>query len=161
MEIAQIVFSSVLLVFVLNLDQPSTHIYLNYVKANQKFRMFFRLTYTDLANIGPQDVSKTSPSNVPRAFPKDPIWPSWRRPNLTFKGRPWEIGSECPQDVLRTSSRGFKLRVLKLACPSTFFVNFSYKIYSIDQIYLKAFQHSRCTENPVKLLRWRIFCKIS
>ena len=43
------------------------------------------------ANIGPQDVPKTSPSNIPRTSPEDPIWPSrghpdltsWRRPNLT------------------------------------------------------------------------------
>ena len=107
MEIAQIVFSSVLLVFVLNLDQPSTHIYLNYVKANQKFRMFFRLTYTELANIGPQDVSKTSPSNVPRTFPKDPIWPSWGRPI-------WG-----PGDVLIWRSRDVPGRLIRNA-PRTF-----------------------------------------
>ena len=61
------------------------------------------------------------PSSVPRTFPKDPIWPSWGRPNLTscgppemtsrgrpnlmFKWRPWEINSGCPQDVLRTFPR--------------------------------------------------------
>ena len=32
---------------------------------------------TQLANIGPQDVPKTSPSNFPRTSPKEPIWPSW------------------------------------------------------------------------------------
>ena len=32
---------------------------------------------TQLANIGPQDVPKTSPSNFPGTSPKDPIWPSW------------------------------------------------------------------------------------
>ena len=82
------------------------------------------------ANIGSQDVLRTSPSNVPRTSPKDPIWPSrgcpdltsrvrpnltskgcpemmFRgRPNPTFKGRPWEVNSGCPQDVLRTSRRG-------------------------------------------------------
>ena len=38
---------------------------------------------TQPANIGPQDVPRTSPSNVPRTFPKDPIWPSRGRLNLT------------------------------------------------------------------------------
>ena len=30
---------------------------------------------------------------------------SMGRPNLTFKGRPWEVDSIHPQDVLRTSPR--------------------------------------------------------
>ena len=30
-------------------------------------------TLTQPANIGPQDVPRTSPSNVPRTSPKDPI----------------------------------------------------------------------------------------
>ena len=33
--------------------------------------------------------------------------------------------------------------------------------YSNDQIFLKAFQHSRYIENPVKPLRWGIFCEIN
>ena len=85
---------------------------------------------TQPANIGHQDVPKTSPSNVPRTSPKDPIWPSWGHPdltspgrpniaswgrpemmsrgcpNLTLKGLPWEVDSRRPQDVLRTSLRG-------------------------------------------------------
>ena len=67
-------------------------------------------------------VPRTSPSNVPRTYPKDPIWPSrgqpnltsWRRPemtsrgrlNLTSKGRSWKDDSRHPQNVLRTSPRG-------------------------------------------------------
>ena len=61
-----------------------------------------------------------------------------------------------PKDVLRTSPRG--LRVLKLEFPK-FVFNFSFRNYSIDQIFLKAFQHSKYIEKPVKLLRWSIFCK--
>ena len=77
---------------------------------------------TQPANIGPQDVPRTSLSNLSRTFPKDPIWPSRQRPNLTswgrpemlsrglltltFKGRPWEVDSGHPQDVVRTSPRG-------------------------------------------------------
>ena len=66
-----------------------------------------------------------APSNVPRTFPKNPIWPSqerpqlarrgrlemtsWGRPNLTSKGSPWEVVSGSPHDVLRTSpSRPWK-----------------------------------------------------
>ena len=68
-------------------------------------------------------------------------------------------------------------RVLKLECPNIFsnfsfrtysvdqiylkIFNFSFRTYSVDQIYLKIFQYSRCIENRVKLLRWSIFCKIS
>ena len=126
------------------------------------------------------------PSNVPTTFPKDPIWSSWGRPdlkfwgrpnltslgrpemtsrgrpNLMFKERPWEVDSGCALDVLRTFHRGFKLGILKLRCPSIFFFfNFSSRTFSINQIYLKSFQHSRCIENQVKLLRWRSFCKIN
>ena len=38
---------------------------------------------TQLANIGPQDVPTTSSYNVPRTSPKDPMWLSQRRPELT------------------------------------------------------------------------------
>ena len=44
---------------------------------------------------------------------------------------------------------------------SQFFFNFFSGTYLIDQIYLKAIQLSRCIKNPVELLRWCIFCKIS
>ena len=63
-----------------------------------------------------------SPSSVHRTSPKDPVWPSWRRldltsrgrlemtsrrgPNLMFKGRPWQVDLGRPQDVIRTSYRG-------------------------------------------------------
>ena len=91
-------------------------------------KCFFWMIYSSIesisqpANIGPQDVPRTSPSNVPRTSPKDPIWPSQGRPdltsqgrpemtsrgslNLTFKGRPGEVDSGCPHDVHRTSPRG-------------------------------------------------------
>ena len=73
------------------------------------------------ANVCPQDVLRTSSSNIPRTSPKDSIWPSrgrpemtsWGRPNLTSKGRPnltpkgrlWGLVSGPPQDVFRTSPR--------------------------------------------------------
>ena len=103
------------------------------VKSSFNFCVFTTLltifVFTQPANIGPQDVPRTSSSNVPRASPKDSISPSqgsleltsrgrpnltsWRRlqmtskerPNLTSKGCPWEADSGCLQDVLRTSPR--------------------------------------------------------
>ena len=139
---------------------------------------------TQPANIGPQNVLRTCPSNVPRTCLKDPIWQSWGRPdltsqgrpnleswgrpelkfwgrpNLTFKRRPWEVNSgPLPQDVLRTSPRR-PSEYSNLDIPKIFF-NFSFRTNSLDHIYLKAFQHSRCIENAVKLLRWSIFYKIS
>ena len=81
------------------------------------------------------------------------------RLNLTFKGRPWEVDSGCPQDVLRTSTRG-PSEYSNYDVPEKI-LTFLLELYSIDQIYLKAFQHSSCVENPVKLLRWSIFSKIS
>ena len=129
------------------------------------------------AYLGPQDIPRTSSSNFPRTSPKYPFWPFWGCPNLTFWGRPnltfwgrpekisrgrsnlmfnerpWDVDSGPPQNVLKTSPR-------RSTEYSNFF-NFSFRIYSIDQIYLRAFQHSNCIENPVKLLIWSIFCKIS
>ena len=67
-----------------------------------------------------------------------------------------------PQDV---AQKTFKVRLRNnvgssVGCP-WISLYFSFGTYSIDQMYLKAIQHSRCIENPVKLLRWSIFCKIS
>ena len=64
-------------------------------------------------------------------------------PNLTFKGLPWEVDSGRPLEDLQSTQTWM----------SQIFLNFSCRTYSIDQIYLKAFKHSRCIENPVKLLR--------
>ena len=113
------------------------------------------------AYLDPQDVPRTSSSNFPRTSPKYPFWPfwgcpnltSWRRSNLTFNGRPWEVDSGPLQNVLKTSPRR--------STEYSKCFNFSFRIYSIDQIHLRAFQHSNCIENPVKLLIWSIFCKIS
>ena len=85
-----------------------------FLQWNTKFYSFTETAISQSANIGPQDVPRTSPSNVPRTSPKDLIWPSWGRPdltsrgrpNLTFKGRPSEVDSGHPEDVLRTAPRG-------------------------------------------------------
>ena len=125
-----------------------------------------------------------SPSSVHRTSPKDPIWPSWRRldltsrgrlemtsrrgPNLMFKGRPWQVDLGRPQDVIRTSYRGHSKHFLATMWDyqldiSNFFFFFYFfcGAYSIDQISLKAIQHSRCSENLFELLWWRIFPEIS
>ena len=115
-------------------------------------------------------VPRTSQGRPPAASPERslkiifdcagdvPIWRPGGSPEMTsrgcfylaIKGRPWEVDLGSPQEVLRTSPRG-PSDYSKLDVPN--FFNFSFRTYSIDQIYLKAFQHSTCTENPVKLLR--------
>ena len=87
---------------------------------------------SQLTNIAPQDVQGAPPpplpSYVPRVTSKEPIWPFRGRPNLTSwacpemtsrgcttltsKGPPCDAGSGCPQDVLRTSSRGPSKHIL-------------------------------------------------
>ena len=120
---------------------------------------------TQPANIGLQDVPKTSPSNVVRTSPKYPIWASGERPNLTSWERP-EMTSRgrsnlmfkgltgrLIRDILSTFS-GCHLQSTHTWMPQHFF-NFSFRTYSIDQIYLKALQYSGFIENPMKLA-WRI-----
>ena len=76
---------------------------------------------------------------------------SMGRPNLTFKERSWEVDPGRPlgrsQDVALEDLQSAQTWM------SQYFLNFSFRAYSIDQIYLKAFQQSRCIENPVKFLR--------
>ena len=65
---------------------------------------------TQSANIGPQDVPRTSYSTIPRMSPKDPISPSRRRPELTSQVRPEMKFRRRPnltsKDFPRTSPRG-------------------------------------------------------
>ena len=49
--------------------------------------------FTGSQNNGPQDVPRTSPSNVLRAFPKYPVWSS--------RGRPYMTSQECPNLTLQ------------------------------------------------------------
>ena len=131
--------------------------------------------------------SEDDPLQRPRTSPKDPVWSSQGRHNLTFrgrpgltscgrpdltprghpnlasKGRPWEFDSGRPKDVLGTSHTG-PSNLLDDVGSSVGFpqisLYFSFESYSIDQIYPKVIQHSRCIWNPVKLLRWSFFCEI-
>ena len=99
--------------------------------------------------------------------PRDvPIW----RPGDVLKWRPWDVliwrSRDVPGRLIRDVPRTFSGHPLEdLQSTQTWisqiFFNFSFRTDSIDQIYLKAFQCSRCIENPMKLLRWSIFCKIS
>ena len=99
----------------------------------------------------------------PKGVPEFPILPSQRRrgdvliwrPGDALIWRSWYVSGRLIQDVPRTFSG-----CPKLGCPKIYF-NHSFRIYSIHQIYLKAFQHSRCTEKPVKLLNCSIFCEIN
>ena len=84
---------------------------------------------------------------VPRTSPKDSIWLSQGRPNLTslrrpkmrtrgspnltFKGRPWDVVSGSPQGILRTSPRGSP-EYLNLDVPS-FFLTFLSKLIRLTK----------------------------
>ena len=45
----------------------------NFIENHKEFIKSHKIILTQPANIGPQDVPRTSPSNVPRTSPKDPI----------------------------------------------------------------------------------------
>ena len=111
--------------------------------------------FTQPANIGPQDVPRTSPINVPRTSPKDPICPPrghpvWRpgdfpiwHPGDVLKWRPGDVLIWRPRDVpgslIRDIPRTFSGRPLEYlestqTWMSNFFFNFSFRTYSIDQI---------------------------
>ena len=115
---------------------------------------------TQPANIGPQDVPKTSPYNVPRTSPKDPIWPSgdvpiWRLgdvpiwcPGDVLKWRPGDVliwrSRDIPGRLIRDVPKTFSGRRLEdlestETCMSKFFLNFSFWTYSIDLILIKHF----------------------
>ena len=85
------------------------------------------------------------------------IW----RPGDVLKWRPW--------DVLIWRSRDVPGRLIR-DVPRTFSEHSNLDAQNIFQLFfqnlfdwpnLKVFKHSKCIENPVKLQRWSIFCKIS
>ena len=107
---------------------------------------------TQPANIGPQDVPRTSPFSVPRSSPKDPIWPSgnvtisrlgdvqiWRRGDvLIWRSR--DVPGMLIRDVPKTfSGRSLEDLGSTQTCMSNFFFNFSFWTYSIDLILKKHF----------------------
>ena len=101
-----------------------------------------------------------------------PIW----RPREVSIWRPGDVLKWRPGDVLIWLSRDVRGRLIRevpktfsgrpledLESTQTWMSNF-FKLFFqnlFDWPNLKAFQHSRCIENLVKLLRWSIFCKIS
>ena len=86
-------------------------------------------------------VPRTSPSNVPRMSPRDLILPSRERPDLTSQGPANLTPRGLSGDVLIWRSRDIPERLIR-DVPNFFF--FSFGTYSIDQIFLKAIQYSRC-----------------
>ena len=78
------------------------------------------------------------------------------RPNLTFKGRPWEVdGRDVPRTLSWHLLKGLKARLREdvrssVGGPNIYFC-FSFRAYSFDQIDLKGIQHSTCVESPVEL----------
>ena len=99
----------------------------------------------------PQDVMIWRPRNVMKWQPMDVLmWRSREVPERLIQGIPKTLSGRSLEDLQSTQT-----------WMSQFFLNCSFRTYSIDQIYLKAFQHLRWIENRVKLLRWSIFWKIS
>ena len=75
---------------------------------------------TQLANIGPCDVPRSSPSNVPWTLPKDPIWPSrGRQIRYVLEEVPIWLRGEVlkwhPGDVLIWRSRDVPGRLIREA----------------------------------------------
>ena len=102
----------------------------------------------------PREVPIWSPRDVPNWRPGDVL--RWRPGDvLIWSSR--DVPGRLIQDVPRTSPIGSWEY-------SNLDVEFFFKLFFqnlFDWPNLKVFQHSRCIENPVKLLRWSIFCKIS
>ena len=132
-----------------------------------------KIITTQQANIGPQDVPRTSHSNVPRTYPKDPIWPSRGRNDLmsqsdVLKWRPGDIliwrSRDVPGRLIRDVPRTFTGRPLEdLESTQTWMSNFFLTFLS-DLIRLtesKSISTLKEYWEPSKLLRWSIFCKIS
>ena len=98
-----------------------------------------------------------------------PIW----RPREVSIWRPGDVLKWRPGDVLIWPSRDVRGRLIRevpktfsgrpledLESTQTWMSKFFFQNL-FDWPNLKAFQHSSCIENSVKLLRWSIFCKIS
>ena len=89
-------------------------LFLQLMNYKEKFRIFF----SQLENIGPQEVSSTSPCDVPRSplkilFDHPREMTSRGRPNLRSKGHIWKVDSRLLQNVLRTSPTGPSKHVIR------------------------------------------------
>ena len=99
----------------------------NYLRIYNQFFFIHSSNVSTLpANIGLQDVPTTSPSNVLRTFPKDPIWPflgrldltsqarinltSWGSPETTSKERTNLTSRNVPGRLIRGEPRTFSRR---------------------------------------------------
>ena len=90
----------------------------NYLRTYNQFFFIHSSNVSTLpANIGLQDVPTTSPSNVLRTFPKDPIWPFLGRLDLTSQARiNWRLGEVLkrrPRNVLIWRSRNVPGRLIR------------------------------------------------
>ena len=136
------------------------------------------IKYIQPENIGTQDVPRMSRGRPLLTSPGRPLKILFDRPGDIPIWRPRDVLKWRPGDFLIWRSRDVLGRLIRdvpgtfsghaledLQCTQTWmsqtFFNYFFRTYSIDQIYLKAFQHSRCTENPVKIQRWSIFSKIN
>ena len=78
----------------------------------------FSSIITQSANIGTQDVPATLSSNVPKTYPKDPIWSSWGHPDMTSRRRhdltSWGRHDITPMGRPEITSRGCPNLTFKL-----------------------------------------------
>ena len=81
-------------------DWPAPRFY-GQTKSKQQGVPICPFVSSQLANIGPQDFSRMSLSNVSRMSPKDPIWPSLGHLDLTSRGQPDLTSWECPEMMSR------------------------------------------------------------
>ena len=130
-----------------------------------------------LANIGPQNVPRTSPPASPggplkNLFDRTADIPIWRpgdvpvqRPGDVLKWRPGDVltrrSRHVPGRLIRDNPRKFSGRPLEYLESTQTWMSKLFFQNLFDWPNLKAFQHSRCIENSAKLLRWCIFWKIS
>ena len=112
------------------------------------------MTNTQPADIGPQDVPRTSTSNIPRTSPKDPLdrpayIPSWHpgdvpiwRPGDVLKWRPRDVSiwssRDVPRTLIREVPRTFSERPLEdLQSTQTwitkFFLNFLSELFRLTK----------------------------
>ena len=114
-------------------------------------------------------VPRTSRGRPPPTFPGRPLKILFDRHGDVPIWRPGDVLKWHPVDVLIWRSRDVPGRLIR-DVPRTFSEHSNLDAQNIFQLFfqnlfdwpnLKVFKHSKCIENPVKLQRWSIFCKIS
>ena len=119
-----------------------------YVRFNNSSRKFSASKYWSPGH--PVKILFDHQGDVLKWHPEDVlIWHSRGVPGRLIWDVPRTFSGCSLKDLQSTQTCMYKI--------SSAFQNVSFRTYSIVQIYIKAFKHSRCIENTVKLVRWPIF----